>query len=142
MILASKRNVLVDLKKCLAKFMNAINSFIVGTGLGGWNLGNNDQNRVSFYADHCFILYSIFLILRTSSCQNVLCFERHYESKKMRKQHLKLIFMPHLRIKISFTILSNKNMICLETELWTIRMCTFINKSSLYILTLTFAYEL
>lgn len=44
MILASKWNVLVALKKwnVLANFMNAVNSFIVGTDSEGWNLGKND----------------------------------------------------------------------------------------------------
>lgn len=104
----------------------------------GDGVQNTVTTKVSSYADHCLVFYSLSLMPWISSCYNDFCFEWHYESRKMRKNHLKLVSMPHLRIKISFTILSNKRWFVLK-QLWTIRMCSFINKSFLYILTLTFA---
>lgn len=73
------------------------------------------------------------LNFKLSQC---LCFGWHYRLRKMRKTHLKLVLMPRLRIKVSFTILSNTRCFVLK-QLWTIRKCSFVNKSFLYIVTVS-----
>ena len=62
-------------------------------------------------------------------------------NQEIMKKTFKIGFHTSFENRDSFTILSNIRWYVLK-QLWTIRMCSVINKSYLYILTLIFAYEL